>query len=136
MASLEITCTLDCLGSIREFVRMELRQMNVPGPLAHQLVLAVDEACTNTIVHQHSNDGKSKFVLTIEKAGSKILFEIEDHGTPYDIARKKSADIKELIRQKKRGGLGLEIISKIMDNVEVLQKKGSFTYRLTKILKV
>ena len=108
--------------------------MKVQEGMMHQLVLAVDEACANSIIHHHAEDGTSIIELTITKKGRELLIELKDNGEPFPINEYKPEDIKEIIKKRTRGGLGIFLITKIMDKIEVIERKDDFTYRFTKYL--
>ena len=127
-------CSKQSLPKIRAFVENELLSMDVKGPTAHQLVLAVDEACANSIIHQHSCDGKSRIQLSISRNQNELLIELMDNGVPFPINEYRPRDLKEIIKKRTKGGLGIFLITQIMDKVEVLQHDQSHVYRFTKYL--
>ena len=131
-AHYKATCSTNCLPGIREFVRAELTRMKVTGDAAAQLVLAIDEACTNNIIHQHRNDGTTTFDLYLTKKANRITVEIKDKGTPFPIHKYKPQELQILVQKKVRGGLGIMLITKIMDEIEVVEKKDYFIYRFVK----
>ncbi|MCB9232025.1 MAG: ATP-binding protein [Bacteroidia bacterium] len=134
MAHYRATCSLKCLAGIREFVREELSKLGIQEEMANQLVLVVDEACTNSILHQHRNDGISQFDLYIRMSGAKLMFEIHDKGEPFPIDEYKPKELNDIVAMRIHGGLGINLIHKIMDKVEVDRKKGHFAYRFIKIV--
>ena len=97
-------------------------------------VLAVDEACANSIIHGHEIDGKSEFDLYIQREKDLLVIEIRDKGTPFPIDKYQPEQIETLIKNKTQGGLGILLITSIMDKVEVLRKEEQFTCRFTKKL--
>lgn len=127
-------CSKQSLPKIRAFVESELLEMDVQGATAHQLVLAVDEACANSIIHQHSCDGKSRIQLTISRRDNELLIELTDNGVPFPIHEYRPTDLKEIIKKRTKGGLGIFLITQIMDKVEVLKNEQNHIYRFTKYL--
>ena len=53
------------LATVREFVNSAVGEVSIPQDIAGDIVLAVDEACTNIIKHayQYSPDGDIKIKL-------------------------------------------------------------------------
>lgn len=134
MAHFKVNCTLQSLPAIREFVREELHSMKVSEDLMAQLVLVVDEACTNTIKHQHNCDESQGFDLNLFIKGKSLVIELSDTGKAFRIDQYNPHDLNEIIQQRRQGGLGIYIITKIMDKVEVEEKEGHIVYRFTKNL--
>lgn len=125
-------CSKQSLPKIRAFVEEELLALNVQEATTHQLVLAVDEACANSIIHHHLCDENSRIKLTISRHGKELLIELTDHGDPFPINEYKPENLNEIIRKGTKGGLGIFLINKIMDKVEVVENSDHFVYRFTK----
>ena len=128
------TCSKHFLPDIREFMRKHLASLPIQETLRHQIVLAVDEACANNIIHQHGNDGVSCFDISLYTTGNLLHIEIHDKGTPFPIDEYQPKELEILIKDRIRGGLGITLINKIMDKVEVLEKGDHFTYRFSKLI--
>lgn len=78
------------------------------------IVLAVDEACSNIIRHSYGNDagGKIDIQAVIRNSGLEII--IEDYGTQCDLAQLRPRDLDDI----RPGGLGIHIMNTVMDSVE------------------
>jgi serine/threonine-protein kinase RsbW len=125
-------CSKQSLPKIREFVEEELRALKVSEDTAHQLVLAVDEACANSIIHHHLCDETSRIKLTISRKGKELLIELTDNGEPFPITDYRPENLSEIIRKRTKGGLGIFLINKIMDKIEVVRHPDHFIYRFIK----
>ena len=134
MAQFKVSCTLQSLPGIREFVRQELHALKVNEDLMAQLVLVVDEACTNTIKHQHNCDETEGFDLCLFRENKSVVIELTDSGKVFRIDQYNPNDLHNIIQERRQGGLGIFIINKIMDKVEVEEKDGKIVYRFTKNL--
>lgn len=126
------TCSKQSLPKIRAFVEEELKALEVQEATTHQLVLAVDEACANSIIHHHDCDENSRIKLSISLRGKELLIELTDNGKPFPINEYKPEDLHEIIRKGTKGGLGIFLITKIMDKIEVIEHSDHFIYRFTK----
>jgi serine/threonine-protein kinase RsbW len=133
-ADFTASCSKQSLAGIRDFVSGQLRAFEVEESLAHQLVLAVDEACANSIIHHHGCDGSSSIQISLVKAPGSLVIELIDQGNPFPIDAYQPKEIEEIIRNRTKGGLGILLINKIMDKIEVLKREQDFVYRFTKIL--
>ncbi len=127
-------CSKTSLPKIREFVQQQLRNMEVAETTSYQVVLAVDEACANSIIHQHAEDGKASLRICIYRDHNELRIELTDEGSAFPINKYQPQDLQEIIRKRKRGGLGIQLINKIMDKIEVIQEEKFYTYRFTKYL--
>lgn len=116
-------CTVPCkkekLKSIRLFVKEKLDSHGLSELDVSSIVLAVDEICANLIIHSNRCDpNESIFVQMEVKDGKEVFFEITDQGEAFDLRRYKEPSIEQLIKTRKKGGLGLMLVKRIMDNVE------------------
>jgi serine/threonine-protein kinase RsbW len=96
--------------------------------------LAIDEACANSIIHHHACDAKSSIRVSINRDGDTLVIELIDKGSPFPIDEYQPKELDEIIRNRTKGGLGILLINKIMDKIEVVQNTQEFTYRFTKYL--
>src|SRR5262245_1733087 len=128
------SCSKQSLPKIRAFVEDQLQALKVQEGMAHQIVLAVDEACANSIIHHHQCDGSSSIHVRVMREENTLRIELRDTGTPFPIDEYKSRDLNEIIHNRAKGGLGIQLINKIMDKVEVIRDADAFIYRFTKYL--
>jgi serine/threonine-protein kinase RsbW len=99
----------------------------------NEIVLALDEMCSNLMIHSHHCDPDHLLELTIlTKEKGNIIFEIVDDGTVFDINAFHEPTLNNLISVKRKGGLGIRLVKSIMDNIEYLNRDGRNVCRLTK----
>lgn len=92
--------------------------MNQFGPVCiQQISVAVDEAITNVIKHsyQYKSDQDIRLEYYTHPEGIKI--KIIYGGIP-PVFQEQDVDLKKMIKEKKKGGLGVNLMRKIMDSVE------------------
>ncbi|WPP48849.1 ATP-binding protein [Catalinimonas niigatensis] len=133
--SFKVPCCKDRLQSIRDFVANILANYNLSEVDAHQLVLAVDEVCANLMIHSHHCNPKESIELIINiEEGAGITFEIRDEGAGFDICDYKEPNLNDIIGTKRKGGIGLMLVRRIMDHIEFdcCAKKQHNIYRLRK----
>lgn len=131
-AFLKVSCQKDNLLTIREFVKSRLEYLDVPGKISHQIILATDEACANCIIHQHNCNGHSSIEVGIYKEGQTISIEIKDRGEAFPIHSYQPKQLHEIVKSRKKGGLGIMLIKKLMDEVKVEKSDDFFVYKLSK----
>ena len=116
-------CTVPCkkekLKSIRLFVKEKLDGHGLSELDVSSIVLAVDEICANLIIHSNRCNPNESILVQMEvKDGKEVFFEITDQGEAFDLRQYKEPSIEQLIKARKKGGLGLMLVKRIMDNVE------------------
>jgi len=121
------------LGRVRTFLNDVLSKHLIPEKEKNEMVLAVDEVCANLIIHSHNCDPDETIALTVNvNEDSGITFDIEDHGDGFNIKEYKEPSINEIVTQRRKGGMGLMLVRRIMDNVDLINDKGKNIYRLFK----
>ncbi len=128
-----IGCSLNNLKGIRDFIRESLKGHDVTEVAMNEIVLAIDEMCSNLMIHAHHCNPEHMLELHIQvpKKGN-LVFEIVDDGSVFDINHFNEPDLDNLVQEKRKGGLGIRLVKSIMDNVEYLHREGKNVCRLTK----
>lgn len=132
----KIGCKIDNLREVRDFVRRTLFHHGVSDIEVSEMVLALDEMCSNLMIHAHhcNPDDLVEIKINVSK-GKPIVFEIFDNGTVFDINNFEEPSITDIVNEKRKGGLGIRLVKSIMDEVEYLHGKGKNVCRLTKKVK-
>jgi len=132
-----IGCSLSNLKGIREFIRTSLKDQHVPEIELSAIVLALDEMCSNLMIHAHHCNPDHLLELHIEiPTKGKFIFEIIDDGSVFDINEFHEPELGNLVHQKRKGGLGIRLVKAIMDNVEYMKRDEKNVCRLTKQVNV
>ena len=128
-----VPCSKSKLGEIREFLHKVLREISIPEMTVNTLVLAVDEVCANLIIHSHNCNADDHIELKVKINGtSEITFEIIDNGVGFNISEYQEPSISDLIRDKRKGGMGLMLVKRIMDEIELIKGEKKNVYRFHK----
>jgi len=98
----------------------------------HQVTLAVEEVCANLIIHSHSCNPKEKIELEILKNRKGVIIEITDQGEAFNLLDYDAPELKQVMEEKRKGGLGIILVKKIMDGIEFESKNGKNICRLIK----
>lgn len=131
-----IGCSLENLLGVRDFIRKSLETHVTSEVTMNEIVLALDEMCSNLMIHAHHCDPDHLLELTIfTKRGGVIVFEIVDDGTVFDINAFQEPSLENLISIKRKGGLGIRLVKTIMDNIEYKTRDGRNVCLLTKKVK-
>jgi len=128
-----IGCSLNNLKGIREFIRNSLKAHAIPEIDMAAIILALDEMCSNLMIHAHHCNPDHQLELHIDVSEkNKLVFEIIDDGSVFDINQFHSDKLDDLVHEKRKGGLGIRLVKSIMDNVEYFARDGKNICRLTK----
>lgn len=131
-----IGCSLDNLKGIRDFIRTSLAGQGVSDVMMNEIVLAIDEMCSNLMIHAHHCNPEHYLELHVRIPNKgKLVFEILDEANVFDINQFHEPKIDSLVQEKRKGGLGIRLVKSIMDSVEYLQMGGKNMCRLTKRVK-
>ena len=135
--SCKVPCAKDNLKDIRKFVNDALHNHGLSDLDISTLVLAIDEVCANLIIHSHQcNPNESLEVVVIIEENKGITFKIIDTGSGFDINQYVEPSIDELVTKKRKGGVGLILVKKIMDDIEFEKVKDTNCCKLFKKIPV
>jgi serine/threonine-protein kinase RsbW len=104
------------LAGIRAFVFERLTSQGLDSNIAQSLCLAVDEACSNIILHgQHLNP--SRLIIDVEYSNGLCRIRIKDNAKTFDPNSVKSPDMMSYFKNFSYGGLGIELMRRIVDGM-------------------
>lgn len=108
------------LAKVRRAVLEFVGQGLFPSGEAQLVALAVDEAVANIMEHAFASSSSDGQEIVVELVSSKQSFEavIRDTGARFDPTAVPNVDIRQHVRQGRKGGLGIYLIRQIMDEVE------------------
>jgi serine/threonine-protein kinase RsbW len=133
---LRIQCSRHNLQKVRDFVRTFLLNGRNSEVVVNQIVLAVDEVVANFIIHGNSENANQFLDLVLALTEQHLDVEIEDNGAtifaPAIVA--PNPDMREYIRQGRKGGMGMALVSRIMDQVEFFERNAHTVCHLSKKL--
>jgi serine/threonine-protein kinase RsbW len=129
---IKVSCSTKNLKEIRAFVSHTLEQLSISEIEINMMVLAIDEVCANFIIHSNHCNENQHIELKIQDNSQGVSFEIMDEGDPFDESTYQEPDINQLVKEKKKGGIGLMLVKRIMDNIEFKKEKDHTICRLFK----
>jgi len=129
----QVGCSIENLKGVRDFIRGALKEHGVSDLQISEMVLALDEMCSNLMIHSHHCNPDELFELHIQvDRNSPVVFELVDDGSVFDINQFSEPELGNLVHEKRKGGLGIRLVKSIMDKIEYKQSKGKNICRLTK----
>jgi len=104
------------LSRVRDFVAEVCEEASFSSRDTANTKLAIDEACTNVIRHAYAGD-RGEIHLTVRIQAGHISFSIKDTGKNFDFAAVRDPDLNQYVEVGKKGGLGIFLINRLMDEV-------------------
>lgn len=134
--TISFNCDLKNLQFVRNFVRTELTQHALSAVVRNQIVLAIDEICSNLIIHSNKSDALKtiELKLSIVPSPKGITIELKENGTPFNYNNYIEPNLEELKTRRVSGQLGLMLVRRIMDKIEYFQVENHNVCRLYKSL--
>ncbi len=106
------------LADIGQLVAEASDRVGLDDTAASDVQVAVDEACTNTIVHGLEKDPSKSFSLTVEEQEDQLLICLRERGKPFDYDNVREPDPDAPLEERSIGGLGIFFVKQLMDEVE------------------
>jgi len=129
---LEFPSRADRLKILRCTIQCAAEMLGCRADTTNKIVIAVNEACMNIIQHAYEGDPLGQICVEITKAGDQLRFELTDTGKPIDPTRIRPRDLEDI----RPGGLGVHLISEIMDSVEYLRSSNGHANVLTMVKRI
>ena len=121
------------LREIKSYVESVCLETTLSRKEVDSILLAVEEACTNVIRHAYLyGSGTIRIKITTEK--DRIIFTIIDTGRTFDFDASGSPDLDRYVETGRKGGLGIYLIRKVMDDVSYRTVRGENHLRMVKQL--
>lgn len=134
-SQLRLYCDTSQLSELRQFLEEILDETTLSEIEQHQVILAVEEVCANLIIHSHDCNSKEFIDLNVISTQTLVVFEILDFGKGFNILEYQEPEISQVIKSKRKGGLGIILVKRIMDKIEFESSGNKNICRLFKILK-
>ncbi len=128
---IKVPAHIDYLGDLRDFVTQIGHKHRFSDKVVNAFKLAVDEAATNIIRHAYREKEGLITIRAIAKKNSLTL-SIIDQGTFFDPKRVKDPDLNRYIDIGKKGGLGIFIMRKLMDDIDYRRTDEGNELRISK----
>ena len=97
----------------------------------YDLKLALTEACTNSVRHAYENGREGNVEIVYELEPDRLVIEVGDEGAGFELLDDSNGHEGEL----EEGGLGIEIIRALADEVEIGPREdGGSRLRFVKFL--
>jgi serine/threonine-protein kinase RsbW len=126
---------LGSLSVFRQFISDCCGRHDVPDGTVFDLKLAVDEACTNIIVHGYKGMDPGSIIVSFRIESDRILVQITDFGHIFEPADAPKPDVEAALEDRPLGGMGLFLIYQTMDNIDYQSSEDGNTLTFTKFIR-
>ena len=123
---------LESLQIFRDFLNECCLQYDIPDDVIFDLKLAVDEACTNIIIHGYKGMDPGSIILSFRIRRNRILVQITDFGYAFEPVETPKPDIYAALEDQELSGMGLFFIYQTMDNIDYCTSEEGNTLTFTK----
>jgi serine/threonine-protein kinase RsbW len=132
---LKITSRTENLSVIREFIQSAAEEVGIKPGVTEDVMLAVDEACTNIIKHAYKSYPEGEILLKLKYSDHKLTITIVDYGNSFNPDNVPDPDLQKYYQQHRVGGLGMYLMKTLMDEVRYNSIPGKYNeVYLTKYL--
>ncbi len=117
--NITIPCNRKELSQVRLFINDELKEHFDEKEL-NLIILSIDEICANIIIHEFSEKPCQGITVEyqLDKLNELLTFKIVHQGSQFDYSTYEEPNLSRLISQKRKGGVGLLLVNRIMDSVK------------------
>ncbi|MEK7728289.1 MAG: SpoIIE family protein phosphatase, partial [candidate division KSB1 bacterium] len=130
---LKVPAHTDYLADLRDFVVRLGRKYAFSEKMVTAFKLSVDEASTNIMRHAYRESGGEGFIIIralVRKTSVTIC--LIDQGKFFDPTRVKDPDLDRYVQIGKKGGLGIFMMRKLMDEIDYRKTEEGNQLRLSK----
>lgn len=130
---LRVKSRTENLSEIRDFVSVKAHDAGIPEAIVENIILAVDEACTNIIKYAYKLSPEGEINIKVNYNENKFTVTIIDYGKSFDADRVPLPDLQKYYREHRVGGLGMYLMKSLMDDVKYSSVPGKYNQvRLSK----
>lgn len=105
------------LHMVRELARRLAESTGFEAEEAENIAMAVEEATTNVVQHAYHGAADREIEIHFDPEGESLDIQILHDGDPLGTFPMPEFNLKELVARRRKGGLGIHIMRKMMDKV-------------------
>ncbi len=132
ITSIKINSDTKNLKKVRNFIRQNSLENGFEEKSADEIVIAVDEACTNIIKHGLNYNENEKLEIKVYIESNYFAIDIVDNSPSFDLRDFKNIELDSHLSEYKNNGLGIFMIKSYVDLIEYKRyENGSVKNTLT-----
>ena len=135
MKELDILAVKENLPEVLAFIDSQLEELNCGMKIITQIDVAVEEIFVNISSYAYNPEtGPATIRAEITEEPLSVIISFIDNGKPYDPLAKPDPNVKIPLKERKKGGLGIFMVKKTMDDVSYEYKDGQNILTITKTI--
>jgi len=104
--------------AFRDLIDRVCREQPIVDPdTCYDLKLAVEEACTNVVMHGYSGMNPGSIVISLDLDPGQIQVTVTDFGHPFEPYDPGAPDLDPNSEEELSHGFGLHLIYQLMDEI-------------------
>ncbi len=120
---------------MRDFIEKKAAKFKIEPKVLNQILVSVDEACTNIIKHNYKYNEDNFIDVQTEVKDNQFIIILTYKGEAFDPTKKVNPNMKEYFAKFKVGGLGIPLMKKSMDSIEFDHKEPDInSLKLVKVI--
>ena len=127
-----IPAQMSYMGQVRDFIEHIGTKYKYSDKIINSYKLVIEEACTNIIRHGYRDIKGGEISIKAIVRQQSLTIVIIDQGISYDPRQAQTPDLEKYIQIGKKGGLGIFMMRKLMDDVQYNITSRGNELRLTK----
>lgn len=130
-----VPAQLNYLPILRKFIARIATKYKFSKSEINALTISVDEACTNIIKHGYRNIQSGSITMNVQIKNNRLVVELIDHGISFDPNQVNDPNLSQYVQSGKKGGLGIFIMKKFLDDIQYITSEKANILRLVKFRK-
>jgi len=119
---------------MRDFLKLCCKKIKISDKDYFKIELALLEICVNIIRYAYPQSNGEIMIKTWQNE-DRIFLEIRDQGVPFDPRELQPPDIDDLIKNRRKGGLGVFLSRTLMDGFDYKRENNQNVLTIYKNLK-
>jgi len=114
---------MDELSSLAEKIERLADEWSISQELSMKINLVIEEALSNIILYAFNDKSKHEIRISVSKEDNNLEITFKDDGIPFNPLLQKKPDINLPAEERPVGGLGIFLISQVMDEMHYSRDK-------------
>ena len=123
---------VDELTAMAKEIQELAEKWQLSQELAMNINLVIEEAITNIIFYAFPDNGKHEIKVSVMLSNHLLTIKITDNGIPFNPLSQQQPDITLPAEERPVGGLGIFLISQIMDKMHYTRHNNQNILELNK----
>ena len=123
------------MAKFNTFIKSVIKKLHIEKSLANQFRLAIEEVVVNVIDYAYPMGQEGNIEIYITSDGRILKAVIIDSGIAFDPTNREKPNTSLSVEERQIGGLGLLLVSELMDTINYRRENGRNILTLVKKVK-